>query len=231
MTPTHHRRFPGESDAYRRARNALLAAEHELRVRIEEVAALRRALPAGGPVAEDYAFEERTAAGDVARVRLSALFGDRPTLVLYSFMFGPDWETPCPMCTSFLDSLNGNAPHLAQRIALAVAAKAPIDRVHAWGRQRGWTNLRLLSSGATTYNRDYFGENEAGEQIPTLNVFRKAGDRVEHFYATEQLFVPPPPGQHPRHVDLLWPLWGVLDVTPEGRGTDWMPRVRYAGDA
>jgi hypothetical protein len=110
----------------------------------------------------------------------------------------------------------------------AMVAKEPITAIHDWGRQRGWTHLRLLSSSRSTYNRDYFGENEAGEQIPNLNVFRRVGDRIEHFYATELLFLQPRAGQHPRHVDLLWPLWGVLDLTPEGRGTDWLLSVRYA---
>jgi predicted dithiol-disulfide oxidoreductase (DUF899 family) len=231
MTRLHDRRFPGESDRYRDARDALLAAELDLRSRLEQVAALRRALPPGGRVHEDYVFDELPHGGAddaVRRVRLSELFRPgRQSLVLYGFMFGPDWETPCRMCTAFLDGLDGNVPHLRQRIDVAVVAKAPIARVEAWGRERGWRHLRLLSSGGSTYNRDYFGENEAGEQIPTLNVFRRVGDAVEHFYATELLFLGPEPGQHPRHVDLLWPLWGVLDLTPEGRGTTWLPSVRY----
>jgi predicted dithiol-disulfide oxidoreductase (DUF899 family) len=233
MTRLHDRRFPGETDEYREARNALLAAEDDLRTRLEKVAALRRTLPPGGVLREDYVFDEIApeGAGETAarRVRLSGLFRpDRKALVLYSFMFAPEWETPCRMCTAFLDGLNGNAPHLRQRIDLAVVAKAPSAAIRDWGRRRGWTNLRLLSSSGNTYNRDYFGENEAGEQIPNLNVFRRVGDRIEHFYATELLFLPPEKGQHPRHLDLLWPLWGLLDLTPEGRGTDWVPSVRYA---
>jgi predicted dithiol-disulfide oxidoreductase (DUF899 family) len=232
-TRLHDRRFPGETDAYRTARDELLSAELALRTRLDEVAARRRALPPGGVLREDYVFAELAPAGTgeptVRRVRLSELFrGNCQSLVLYSFMFGPDWETPCRLCTAFLDGLNGNAPHLAQRIDLAVVAKAPIEAIHDWGRRRGWTHLRLLSSNGNTYNRDYFGEDEAGEQIPNLNVFRRVGDRIAHFYATELLFLRPEPGQHPRHIDLLWPLWGILDLTPEGRGTDWLPSVRYA---
>ncbi|MFN8544484.1 MAG: DUF899 family protein [Candidatus Binatia bacterium] len=100
--------------------------------------------------------------------------------------------------------------------------------IHDWGRQGGWTHLRLLSSSRNTFSRDCFGENDAGERIPNLNVFRRVGDRIEHFSATELLFLRPEAGQHPRHVDLLWPLWGVLDLTPEGRGAEGLPSVRYA---
>jgi predicted dithiol-disulfide oxidoreductase (DUF899 family) len=224
----HDRRYPGESPAYRTARDALLVAEVELRKRLEDVARLRRALPPGGVVPEDYVFEEADGAGGTRRTRLSELFRPgKDTLVVYSFMFGPEWENACPMCTSFLDSLDGSAPHLAQRIDLAVVAEAPLARIREWADGRGWRRLRLLSAHGNGYNRAYFGEDPAGEPIPYMNVFRRRDGRIEHFYGTEMLFVPPESGQNNRHIDLMWPLWNVLDLTPEGRGETWYPRVRY----
>ena len=225
-------RFPNESDEYGDARAELLKAEIDLRRRTEEVAALRRRLPLGGAVAEDYVFEEGPrdlrAPEAVKKVRLSQLFEPgKDTLVVYSFMYGPQMEKPCPMCTSMLDGLDGQAPHVTQRVNLAVAAKSPIRRIREHARERGWTGLRLVSTGGTTYNRDYHGETDDGEQIPAINVFVRRGDRVHHFYNAELLYAPHPDGQDPRHGDLIWPLWNLFDLTPQGRGTDWYPRLAY----
>ena len=225
-------RFPNETDEYGDARAELLKAEIDLRRRTEEVAALRRRLPAGGAVAEDYVFEEGPrdlrAPEAVKKVRLSQLFEPgKDTLVVYSFMYGPQMEKPCPMCTSMLDGLDGQAPHVTQRVNLVVAAKSPIRRIREHARERGWTGLRLVSTGGTTYNRDYHGESEDGDQIPALKVFVRRGDRVHHFYNTELLYGPHPEGQEPRHVDPIWPLWNLFDLTPDGRGTDWYPRLAY----
>lgn len=221
----HDNRFPGESEAYRAARDALLEEERELRRHVERVAALRRDLPPGGALKEDYVFEE----GDPPKeTRFSELFADgKDTLVVYSFMYAPDAETPCPMCTSMLDSLNGSAPHVSQRVNLAVVAKAPIQTIRRWAAGRGWKHLRLLSSNGNTYNADYFGETAEGHQIPSLNVFRKTADGIHHTYNTELLFAPADDGQNNRHVDSIWPLWNLFDFTPEGRGTDWYPSVSY----
>jgi predicted dithiol-disulfide oxidoreductase (DUF899 family) len=181
-------RFPGESSEYRRERNRLLEAEIELRRATERVAAQRRGLPPGGPISDDYRFEE--AVGRGGEVRFSELFAPgKDTLVIYSFMF-PRWsgdtrpgpaggetarlplaETPCPSCTSILDSLDGAAPHLAQRLNLAVVAKSNPERIRTFARERGWRRLQLLSSRNNTYNRDYHGETPEGEQMPILNVF------------------------------------------------------------
>jgi predicted dithiol-disulfide oxidoreductase (DUF899 family) len=227
----HGKRLPGESAEYRAARDRLLREEMELRRSIERVAGLRRALPSGGPVPQDYLFEEGAPdleSQTVRQVRLSELFRSGWTsLVVYSFMYGPKMEVPCPMCTSMLDGLNGNAPHLAQRTNLVVVAKSPIHRIRAFARGRGWRNLRLLSSADNSYNRDYHGEDEKGAQWPMLNVFVKRDGVVRHFWASELLFAPGDPGQNPRHVDLVWPLWNVLDFTPEGRGKDWYPKLSY----
>jgi predicted dithiol-disulfide oxidoreductase (DUF899 family) len=216
--------FPNESPEYRAARDEILGAEIDLRRRVEEIAAMRRRLPLGGVVAEDYVFDE----GDGRRVRLSELFA-RPdaSLLLYNFMYGPKMAAACPMCTSFLDSLDGSAPHVTQRMNLAVVAKSPIERIRAHARDRGWRHLRLLSSAGNTFNRDYFGENADDSQNPVLHVFVRRGSAVHHAYSTEMVFASAEPGQNQRHIDPMWPLWNLFDVTREGRGESWYPKLKY----
>jgi predicted dithiol-disulfide oxidoreductase (DUF899 family) len=228
----HGRRFPGESADYRSARDTLLREELQLRRSIEKTAQLRRGLPPGGLVPHDYLFEEGSPdlaeSRTVRQVRMSELFrSGSASLVVYSFMYGPKMEVPCPMCTSVLDGLNGSAPHIAQRTNLVVVAKSPIHRIRAFARGRGWRNLRLLSSANNSYSRDYHGEDEKEAQLPMLNVFAMRDGVIRHSWASELLFAPAEPGQHHRHVDLIWPLWNVLDVTPEGRGKDWYPKLSY----
>jgi predicted dithiol-disulfide oxidoreductase (DUF899 family) len=229
-------RFPGESAEYRLARDRLLAAEIELRRTIERVAAQRRALPPGGAVPEDYVFEDAAGGGEVTFSQLLAPGQD--TLVIYSFMF-PRWsgdtrpgpavgetarlplaETPCPSCTSILDSLDGAAPHLGSKLSLVVVAKSDPARIRHFADERGWRQLRLLSSRDSTYNRDYHAEGPDGEQSPILNVFTRDGDGFRHRWATELMFAPREEGEEPRHVDSIWPIWNVLDLTPGGRGDD-----------
>jgi predicted dithiol-disulfide oxidoreductase (DUF899 family) len=223
--------FPGESPEYRRARNRLLEAEAELRRATEAVAASRRRLPPGGPVPEDYVFEGAAEDGGTREARLSGLFAPgKDTLALYSFMYGPEDEEGCPLCTSILDSLDGNAPHLTQRLSLAVVAKSPLPRILAHAEARGWRHLRLLSSAGNAYNRDYLGETADGFQLPMLNVFTTDGGEVRHFWGSELLFAAAESGHHPRHIDAIWPIWSLFDFTPEGRGTDWLPELSYDGD-
>jgi len=223
-------RFPGETATYRAARDELLEAERDLRARAERVASMRRSLPLGGAVPEDYVFEEGWADARAAArsVRMSELF-DRPegTLVLYSFMFGPNMAQACPMCTSFLDGLNGNAEHIAQRVSLAIVAKSPIARILEFARSRGWTHLRLLSSASSNFNRAYHAENDGGRQTSIIHTFVRRAGVVYHAYSSELPSLPSEPGQDPRHIDLMWPLWNVLDLTPEGRGSDWRPKLAY----
>lgn len=215
--------FPGETPKYRAARNRLLKKEITLRRELEKIAAERRKLPVGGQVPEDYTFD--SAGGPV---RLSELFDQgKDTLLVYNFMFGPQMPEPCPYCSSILDSVDGAAPHVAQRVNLAIVAKSPIERVLGFARERGWRHLRLLSSAANTYNRDYHGENAAGDQLPMMNVFTRRRGRVYHAWATELFFAPADRGQDKRHVDLIWPVWNLLDMTPEGRGAKWGPKLRY----
>jgi predicted dithiol-disulfide oxidoreductase (DUF899 family) len=223
----HEVRFPGESDFYRAARDKLLDAEIELRRAIESVAAQRRTLPLGGEVPQDYAFEEAVN-GRKRTVRMSELFAEgKDSLILYSFMYGPEMDRPCPSCTSILDGLDGEAPHVAQRTSLAIVAKSPIERILEFAKERGWRNLRFLSSAGSTYNHDYQGENAKGDQMPALNVFARRNGKIAHFYNTELMFAPQAPGQDFRHVDMIWPLWNLFDVTPEGRGDKWNPKLAY----
>lgn len=228
----HSVRFPGESDAYREARNELLESEIKLRRQAEEIAALRRTLPPGGEIPEDYVFDEGAAdlqdSQAVRKTRLSELFrAGKDTLVVYNFMYGPEMKSACTSCTSILDGLNGAAAHVNDRVNLVVVAKSPLERIRTFARGRGWRNLRLLSSSGNTYNRDYQGESAEGNQRPALNVFSRRAGRIYHTYCTELLFAPPEPGQNQRHVDMIWPVWNVFDYTPEGRGTSWYPKLEY----
>jgi predicted dithiol-disulfide oxidoreductase (DUF899 family) len=238
--------FPGESTEYRAARNQLIDREIELRRATEAVAAARRRLPPGGLVPEDYVFHGRGPDGSPAEVRLSELFAPgKDSLVIYSMMFprdpsddspGPPGgqtallplaEGPCPSCTALLDQLDGAAEHVAQRLNLAVVAKAPIERVLTFADERGWRRLRLLSSANTSYNSDYLAETEQGTQKPMLNVFHRDGDAIRHFWGSELFYAPADPGQDPRHVGTIEPLWNLFDLTPEGRGTDWFEQLSY----
>jgi predicted dithiol-disulfide oxidoreductase (DUF899 family) len=228
----HRLRFPGETSKYRQARNGLLKAEIELRRSIEAVAAQRRRLPLGGEITTDYVFD-RSAPGDkgFGKVRLSELFSPgKDTLFVYSFMFpentGPRM-TPCPSCTSIIDAIDGAARHITDRIDLAVVAKAPIARFRRHADSRGWRDVQLLSSAKNTYNRDYHSETEDGHQIPIATVFARRGGKIHHFWSSELFFAHADPGQDMRHVDFIWPMWSIFDLTPEGRGTDWSARLSY----
>jgi predicted dithiol-disulfide oxidoreductase (DUF899 family) len=142
--------------------------------------------------------------------------------------YGPAMARPCPSCTSILDSVDGAAPHIAQRAAIAAVARSPIARFRAVARERGWHRLRLVSSADNTYHRDYHGEDAKGAQRPILDVFARGVDGVvRHAYATELAFTPAEPGQHPRHVDSIWLRSGALDFSPEGRGADTHPKLSY----
>jgi predicted dithiol-disulfide oxidoreductase (DUF899 family) len=215
-------RFPNESPAYRAARTALLAEELELRRHIERVAAQRRALPPGGEVRGDYRFR-----GEEGEVGFEDLFRDKATLALYSFMFGPERERPCPMCTALLGPLDGNAADLDQRMSLAVIARSPLERLLAFKQERGWRNLRLYTDLNGNYSRDYFGLLPDGSEIPAFNVFTRKDGTIRHFWSGEMSGQTADPGQDPRGAPDFSPLWTVLDCTPEGRGGDWYPKLDY----
>jgi predicted dithiol-disulfide oxidoreductase (DUF899 family) len=211
-------RFPGESDEYRQARDELLAAEVELRAQIERVAAQRRALPLGGELSTDHAFSEGS-----GQVRISELLGDKDTLFLYSFMWVPESQGlgfvgPCPSCTSIIDGIDGAVPHITQRLAFAVAAHAPIEAFEEHGARRGWRHARLLSTLGSGYSREYGAEEGDGNQWPLATVFVRRDGKIHHWWSSELWWADRPDGQGPRHVDYMWPVWTVLDRTPEGRG-------------
>ena len=212
--------FPNESDKYRQARNALLAEEIELRRHLERVAEMRRQLPPGGAVNKDYRFE-----GENGPVRFADLFGDKQTLVVYSYMFGPQRKRPCPMCTTLMSSWDGEAPDIEQRVAFAMTARSPIERLIAFKRERGWNNLKLYSDIAGDYTRDYVSAEDA--DVPAFNVFTRKDGTIRHFWAGEMGGATADPGQDPRGAPDLAPLWNILDMTPEGRGTDWYPKLEY----
>lgn len=228
-TLTHENRFPGESQEYRKARNELLEKEQELRDRVEEVAALRRRLPPGGLLLEDYEFEEIDYSdGSTTTMLLSELFGDKDHLIIYSYMYGPDWKNPCPSCTSVIDGLNVSSRHVREQVELVVVGKASPKQLHAIAVERTWRDLRLLSSQENDYTRDYLSQpGESTESLmPLMNVFERKGDEILHFWASEILWTPIP-GGHPRHVDLIWPMWGLLDMTRAGRHPAMSPKLRY----
>lgn len=213
--PAH---FPNESAAYREARQQLLAEEIELRRQIERVAELRRQLPPGGEVEQTYTFE-----GETGPVSLQDLFGDKDTLVLYSYMFGPQRKAPCPMCTSFMKTWDHKIADLQQRIAIAFVARSPIGRLVDDRNQRGFTNLPVLSDADGRYTRDYVHPEDA--DVPGYNVFTRRDGTVRHFWAGEMRSGDP--GQDPRGAPDLDPLWAILDTTPEGRGATWYPSLSY----
>ncbi|MGF6775432.1 putative dithiol-disulfide oxidoreductase (DUF899 family) [Paraburkholderia sp. GAS334] len=155
------RRFPGESALYRSARNALLEEEIELRRHIERVAVQRRALPPGGDVPQNYRFD-----GEHGAATLSQIFGGYDTLVTYNWMFGPKRARPCPMCTSMLTALDGEMADILQRVAFAVIARSPLERLVAFKKERGWRHLRLYSSGGNSFNRDYANEDPTATTTP-----------------------------------------------------------------
>jgi predicted dithiol-disulfide oxidoreductase (DUF899 family) len=213
--------FPNESPEYRQARNALLTEEIALRRHIERVASLRRALPPGGGVPEDYAFEGRDGA-----VRLSKLFGDKDALVIYSMMFGPQRERACPMCTAMLTSWEGTARNLRERVALAVTARSPIERLLDFKKERGWENLQIYSDTKSDYTRAYVSADDG--DVPGLTVFIRSGGTVRHFWSGEMSGEMADPGQDPRGAPDLDPLWTILDLIPAGRGATWYPKLEYA---
>jgi predicted dithiol-disulfide oxidoreductase (DUF899 family) len=215
-------RFPNESAEYRRAREALLTEEIELRRHIERVAEQRRALPPGGEVKKTYAFK-----GESGPASFAGLFGDNNTLVVYSYMFGPQRERPCPMCTSLLSAWDGEVPDILQRVAFAVVARSPIERLVAFKRERGWQHLPLYQDLSGEFSRDYHALTENGGDDAAFNVFTRRGGTIRHFWGGEMNGASADPGQDPRGAPDLMPLWTILDVTPQGRGTDWYPKLNY----
>jgi predicted dithiol-disulfide oxidoreductase (DUF899 family) len=244
--------YPNETVEYRAARNELLAEEIELRRHVERVAARRRGLPLGGEVPRDYEF-----VGESGPIRLSDLFlekfpgtlagttggttagtfsgpsssrvsgteSQKHTLMVYSMMYGAERKAPCPMCTSFLSSWNGTAVNLRERVAMVVTARSPIERLVEYKKQRGFANLRFVSDMLGEYTRAYVNANDA--DVPGFGVFTRRDGRIFHWYSGELSGAMADPGQDPRGAPDMDPLWLMLDLTPEGRGTDWYPKLQY----
>lgn len=226
MTPAeelaekNHAHVPNESEEYRAARQRLLIAEIELRRSIEEVAALRRALPVGGTVPQNYVFD-----GPDGLVTLDELFEDKGTLIVYSYMFGPEREAPCPMCTSAIAAWQNKVQDLAQRAAFIVTARSPYERLAEWKRARGWNDVPLYSDPSGDFTRAYVSAEDG--DVPGLTVFTRRDGTIRHFWSSEMNFDMADPGQDPRGAADIDPLWTWLDLTPEGRGDKWYPSLSY----
>jgi predicted dithiol-disulfide oxidoreductase (DUF899 family) len=220
MVAKHAASFPNESADYRAARNALLVEEIELRRHAERVAKMRRRLPPGGAVARDYRF-----VGERGETTFAGLFGDRDTLVVYNYMFGPQRTAPCPMCTSFMGSFEGKVPDIEQRVAIAFVARSPIERLVEAKRARGWTQLPVYSDPDGGFTRDYVSAEDA--DVPGLTVFTRRDGTIRHFWTGEMGGEMADPGQDPRGSPEMDPLWLLLDITPGGRGADWYPKLSY----
>ena len=220
LARTNKSHFPNESADYRRIRQNLLTEEIELRRHIEQVAELRRALPPGGEVKKAYVFE-----GEKGKVHFADLFGDKQTLAIYSYMFGPQRQAPCPMCTSFMGTWEAKLPDVERRVAFVFVARSPIERLIAAKKARGWTRHKIYSDFSGDYTRDYVSREDA--DVPAYNVFTRRDGTIRHFWSVEMGPGTADPGQDPRGAPDLDPLWTILDTTPEGRGKDWYPSLSY----
>lgn len=218
-----------ESPEYRRLRAELLEAEIGLKEQRERVAELRRKLPIDTPLPAEYVFEEgpRDLSEGDAPIRertLSSLF-ENPAqpLILMQFMFGGAQTSQCPMCTMWADGYDGAVPHLEQNVNFGVVVAGDLLEMRQHGRNRGWRNVRILSSQGTSFKRDFGFENEEGGQTSGVSVFTLADDGTpRHFYSGSALMSP----EHFRGMDLLSPVWNFLDLIPVGRG-DFFPRLAY----
>jgi len=202
-------RHPNESRAYRAARAALLKDEQELVEKTKALATKRRKLPLGGELKEDYVFQ-RANEGKVGKsVKFSELFAGKDTLMLYSWMFGPNWDKPCLSCTSLMDGFDRSAYQVTRNVAFAGIAKAQPERINAWARERGWSQIDLLSGFGSPFQADYKCQGDNDDmQWPVMLVFTKRDGKIFHFWSTET---------GANHVDTVWPYWNLMDFTPEGR--------------
>lgn len=221
-------RFPNESDDYRARRDELLEMEQDLRARVDAVAEKRRELPLGGRLKEDYRFERIGDDGEVHEVAFAELFGEHRSLLLYTMMFGADWDAACPSCTSLVDGFNASYYPVSRRCAMAVVAAAGPRKCHDWARFRGWNSIPLYSAGKGSYILDYFAVEGASDPsvVTMMNAFRKTPEGIFHTWGSELVGHPKDNG-HPCHVDPVWPYWNLLDMTPDGRGEGSVPIQNY----
>ena len=214
--------YPNESKEYRKARDALLKEEQTLVDKTKAVAAKRRTLPLGGELKEDYVFQWANDGKIGKRVRFSELFGEKSTLLLYSWMYGPSWDNPCPSCTSLMDGFDRSAYQVTRDVAFAGIAKAPVEKINAWAKKRGWTQIALVSGFESSFQADYKCQGENDDmQLPVMLVFKKQGGRIFLFWSTEGMM---------NHVDTVWPYWNLMDFTPEGRPDRQTPTQRFRSE-
>ena len=217
-------RFPGESEEYRAARRALLAEEIEFRRHMTRLGEQRRALPPGPTITKDYRFRDANGAD----VGLIDLFGGKDTLVTYFWMYGPQRERPCPMCTNWLGAVNGNANDIAQRVSLKILGRSPVERQIAFAQERNWQNLDFVQTVGDDYANDLGLLSADGGESPALVVYRRDGDHPRLFWSSAMTLEMADPGQDPRDAPDIASVWSILDLTPEGRGTDWYPKLEYS---
>ena len=219
-------RYPNETKAYRDAREALLKDEQELIDKKKALAEKRRKLPLGGALKEDYVFQWASDGnagkklGD--RVKFSELFGNKSSLLLYSWMFGPAWDKPCPSCTSLMDGFDRTWYSVSQDVAFAAIAKAPHEKIDARAKQRGWLQIPLLSGYGSPFQADYKCQGESDDmQLPVMLAFKKHDGKIFHFWSTETMN---------NHVDTVWPYWNLFDFTPEGRPDRMTPPQKFRSE-
>lgn len=202
-------RYPNETIEYRQARDDLAMEEQALIRRVKAVAEQRRNLPLGGRLKENYAFAWATNERLGEPVSFQELFRDKDSLLLYSFMFGPSWDNPCPSCTSIVDGFDRMAYQVGQDAAFVVVGKASAARINEWATKRDWKQIDLVSGYESTYQADYGCQGDTDErQHPKMNVFKKIDGEIFHFWGSE---IPT------NDIDMVWPYWNLMDLTPAGR--------------
>ncbi len=215
--------FPNGSPEYSKAREALLAEEIEFRRHMTRLTEQRRTLPPGPVVDKNYRFKDANG----AELGLLDLFGEHEALMTYFWMFGPQRERPCPMCTNWLGAVNGNATDLKQRVAFKVLGRSPVPRQIAFAQERGWHDLDFVQTIGDDYAKDIGALKDDGSEWAAIIVFKRDGDKVRLFWAAEMALEMADPGEDPRLAPDVAALWPLLDLTPGGRGKDWYPKLSY----
>ena len=220
--------FDNESAEYARKREALLAEEIEVRRHLGRLAAQLRDLPRGPAIEQGFRFIDQNG----SEIGLAEMFGKHSTLVLYHWMFGPERERPCPMCTNLLGPLNANAADIEQRVALAVVARSRVERLISFAQERDWHHLRFFHTKGDDFSVKIGGLlPEKGWEMPALLVLlRDPEGTIRLHWMGEMIGEMADPGEDPRGAVDLAPLWNILDLTPAGRGTDWYPKLSYPPD-
>lgn len=215
--------FGSESAAYREAREALLAEEIEFRRHMTRLTQQRQALPPGPLIEKEYRFRDV----ENKEIGLIDLFGEKDALVTYFWMYGPQRERPCPMCTNWLGAVNGNAADIKQRVALKILGRSTVQRQMNFAWERGWKDLDFVQTVGDDYAHDLGLINDDGSENPALVVFKRDGDQVRLFWSSGITGEMADPGQDPRDAPDIASLWSILDLTPDGRGSDWYPKLHY----